>query len=293
MLLKFRRATHDDDETHEDLFMRRYQGLRKAALQLTAHDTQLAEDLVHEAYVQFTLARTELHSIQNLDAYLYGMLRKLNMSHLRRASRLQYVSSFLVDYDTLELGLRAMDLGAQIRVQDELRLICHFGCVRKGSSKAGSVLLLRFFHGYYPSEIAKILVSPRSAVDDWLRIARREAKRYMDDPRSLSFMADSPALDFPQTSFGETAYDVMNELRRAIFEGKHPNCFSDKQLGEVYVAKESEAVSSGTLAQIVSCPQCLDRVNQLLGLPPLSERFPADMLGPDTTAKGKGLGKGK
>jgi RNA polymerase sigma factor (sigma-70 family) len=292
MPLKFRRATHAN-ETHEDLFMRRYQELRKVALRLTVHDTQLAEDLVHEAYVQFTLARTDLQSIQNLDAYLYGMLRKLHMSHLRRASRLQYVSSFLVDYDTLELGLRAMDLGAQIRVQDELRLICHFGCVRKESSKAGSVLLLRFFHGYYPSEIARILGSPRSAVDDWLRIARREAKCYIDDPRSLSFMADSPALDFPQTSFGETAYNVMSELRSAIFEGRHTNCFSDKQLEAFYVAKESEAVSSATLAQIVSCPRCLDGVNQFLGLPLLSERFPADMLGPDTTAKAKGLGKSK
>jgi DNA-directed RNA polymerase specialized sigma24 family protein len=104
------------------------------------------------------------------------------MSQLRRATRLQYWSSFLVDYDSLEIGLRAMDLGAQIRVQEELRLICRSACIRKSNSKAGSVLLLRFFHGYYPSEIAQILMSPRSAVDDWLRIARREAKLYINDP---------------------------------------------------------------------------------------------------------------
>jgi DNA-directed RNA polymerase specialized sigma24 family protein len=40
--------------------------------------------------------------------------------------------------------------------------------VRKETSKAGSVLLLRFFRGYYPSELAQVLRTPRQVVDTWL-----------------------------------------------------------------------------------------------------------------------------
>src|SRR5260370_41443213 len=168
--------------------MQRYKGLLGQAVQLTDREKQIADDVVQDDYIQFTVCRPDLRSIENIDGYLYRMVRKLHMSQLRRATRLQYCSSFLVDYESLEIGLRAMDLGAQMRVQDELRLICRYACIRKSSSKAGSVLLLRFFHGYYPTEIARILISPRSAVDDWLRIARREAKTYINDPLSLNFM---------------------------------------------------------------------------------------------------------
>src|SRR5260370_28741654 len=210
MLLKFRRATSAPEETHEDLFMQCYKQLLGQALQLTGRDKQQAEDVVHDAYIQFTVARPDLRSIENIEGYLYGMVRKLHMSHLRRATRLQYCSSFLVDYESLEIGLRAMDLGAQMRVQDELRLICRYACIRKRSSKAGSALLLRFFHGYYPTEIARILISPRSAVDDWLRIARREAKIYINDPHSLNFMDERTAAR-PHAIVGQTINSVMHQ----------------------------------------------------------------------------------
>jgi RNA polymerase sigma factor (sigma-70 family) len=286
-MLKLWKATPAPDEAHEELFMQRYERLRSQAMKVAANDRQLGEDLVHEAYVQFTLARPDLNNIKNLDAYLYGMLRKLHMSHLRGSSRVQYASSFLVDYDTLELGMRAMDLGAQIRVQDELRLICHYAFVRKETSKAGSVLLLRFFHGYYPSEIARILRSPRSAVDDWLRIARREAKRYIDDPSSLNFMA-SATTEFPLTTVGQTSFDVLRGLRAAIFSSSHFQCYPVEELQDLYEGQDAGAISSTMLGTIVSCRQCLDRINQLLGLPALSERYPTDMLGPDTSSRESG-----
>lgn len=41
-----------------------------------------------------------------------------------------------------------------------------------------------------------------------------------------------------------------------------------------------------TLAHLVSCPRCLDFVNQELGLPPLSDRHPADTLGADRRNRG-------
>ncbi|HLA12342.1 MAG TPA: hypothetical protein VJ023_17280 [Pyrinomonadaceae bacterium] len=45
--------------SHEDLFIERYQRLLAWSLKLTAHDRQLAEDLLHDAYVQFTLNRPD------------------------------------------------------------------------------------------------------------------------------------------------------------------------------------------------------------------------------------------
>lgn len=291
-MLRFLPSATTPPATHEELFLQRYERLAGQARQLTSRDEQLAEDLVHEAFVQFTLARPALDRIENLDAYLYGMLRKLHISHLRRASRLQYFSATLVDYDSLDMGLRILDAGAQLRCNEELRLICQYACTRREASKAGSVLLLRFFHGYYPSEIARVIGSPRSAVDDWLRIARREAKLYLSDPRALSFMPQSAAMDFAATGIGQTPVELLHGLRRAIFATRHQECFTPTQLQQLYPTNKTVAPDSATLAQLVRCPHCLDQVNRLLGLPLLAERFPTDMLGPDKPKDGGSGGTG-
>lgn len=76
-MLKLLKARTPSRATHEELFIQRYGQLIGQARQLTASDEQLAEDLVHEAFIQFTLARPELGKIENLDGYLYGMLRKV------------------------------------------------------------------------------------------------------------------------------------------------------------------------------------------------------------------------
>ena len=43
-----------------------------------------------------------------------------------------------------------------------------------------------------------------------------------------------------------------------------------------------------TLAHVVSCPRCIDEVNSLNGLPPLSERYPTDSLGAEPRRRGRG-----
>src|SRR6266496_5709681 len=135
--------------SHEDLFIERYQRLLNRALQLTERNRQEAEDLLHDAFVHFTLVRPDLNAINNLDNYMLTILRNLHLSHIRRAARSAHGPRSLVDFDSLQIGLRADDLRTQMQIHDELRLICHYACVRKDTSKAGSVLLLRFFRGYY------------------------------------------------------------------------------------------------------------------------------------------------
>ncbi len=52
---------------HDDLFMARYQRMLGWALRLTEGRRHAAEDLVHDAFIQFTLKRPNLSAIENLD----------------------------------------------------------------------------------------------------------------------------------------------------------------------------------------------------------------------------------
>jgi len=263
---------------HESLFMERYAWLRGRALQIAEHNEQLAEDLVHDAFIQFTVGLPDLGAIRNLDAYLSGMLHKMYLSHVRRASRIRYFSSFLVDYDTVEIGLKARDLGEQVWVRDELRQICEYALVRKESSKAGSVLLLRFFLGYFPTEIAALMRNSRSAVDDWLRIARREVKLFLVDPSSFPQNGAGRKLNVGAFASGIPEYQFLNVLRCAIFEVGCQECFSSRELAGSYRSAGFRIIDGKSLAHIVSCWCCLDTANHLLGIPSLSERYPVDFL---------------
>ena len=161
--------------THEDLIIERYDWLLNWSMRLTGYDRQEAEDLVQDAFVEFTLTAPDLRSIQNVEAYLYGMLKNLHLSRVRRAaSRLARHSISLLDYDSAEIWLRSADPDSFIQTRELLRRVCNYACIRKETSKSGSILILRFFHGYYPGEIARVALCNRRAVDDWMLIARKD-----------------------------------------------------------------------------------------------------------------------
>ena len=130
---------------HEDVFAERYYLLLKWASQLAGGSAALAQDLIHDGYVQFVLARPDLRKIQNLDRYLYGMLRNLHVSYIRRATRIQSSSLLAVEYDPAELSLKHD--GRQDELREELWQACEYACARKETSRAGSVMILRFYHG--------------------------------------------------------------------------------------------------------------------------------------------------
>ncbi len=281
-------------DQHEELFLERYGRLRAWALQLTENDRDQAEDLVHDTYIQFTLARPDLNAIGNLNGYLYTMMRNLHVSQLRRSLRRQHRTISIIDYDSAELGLRAADPREQIKLQDALRQICQYACMRKQTSKAGSVLILRFLHGYYPREIARVMLSTRQAVEERLRIARNEARQYLQNPKSLRFMHEQPAGTIPvsRMGFAQTTDNLISELRQTIFDSRQGDCLTGKQLEKLYRESENSVIDNVLLAHLVSCPQCLDQVNRTLNLPLLSERFTTDTLGTDTRRKGGDGGGG-
>jgi DNA-directed RNA polymerase specialized sigma24 family protein len=75
--------------SHEDLFLERYERLLAFARQLRDVDAQRAEDIVHDAFVQFIVCRPPLDRIENLDGYLQRMARNLQLSEIRRRAHTQ------------------------------------------------------------------------------------------------------------------------------------------------------------------------------------------------------------
>jgi RNA polymerase sigma factor (sigma-70 family) len=264
-------------DAHKELFLRYYQLLFRRALRLTGGAYAPAEDLLHDAFVQFVLYRPDLNSIDNLDRYLYRLLLNLFKAQKRKAAQMRDISFNIADYDSAKLGLHAIDFRARWQAQEDLIRICHYACVRKETSRAGSALILRFFYDYSPSEIAKVSLSPRYAVDNWLQRARREARSYLEDPGRLKFMAGKQGESFSfKTKPTKSSDDIMYELWASILRSRQSECLSLSQLRAIYQDPENDraerTIDCATLGHIVSCARCLDQVNHLLGLPPLSAR---------------------
>lgn len=286
-MLRLRRVS----QNYRELFVARYGRLLAWALQLAQGDRSLAEDLLHDLYVLFTIHEPEIDLLQNVDGYFYTCLRNLYLSQIRRTTRSRFQQLSIIEYESAKTGLRAIDPRTQIEVQDDLRRICQYACARKDTSRAGSVLILRFFHGYYPSEIVQVLRSSRRAVDDRLLTARVEARSYLDDPRSLSFIgSDNPLPEIFPASFARKGADLLGELRQMIFASRQGECISPERLQNFYRAPSkregASALECAELAHLVSCVRCLDEVNRMLKLPPLSQRYLTGNAGRDPGGRG-------
>ena len=277
-----RSVTH----THEEVFLARYPALIVVAVRLTDGNRSEAEDLVHEAFIRFTLTQPRLDEVQHLDAYLSTMLRNMHTSRIRRRQRAPETSLSILDFDSLDLGLHAMDVSRQLEVREMLRAACEYGCLRRRSSKVGSVFLLRFFHGYLPSEIAALTRLSSALVDALVFRARREAKAYVEHPDQLAFIEGparrrpSHAVAAPPPPADQPEHAFINELHARIFNDRHDRCWSKSDLRAMYHDRAAEALSRDDLADLVGCPACLDAASTLLGLPRLADRWPTDTLGP-------------
>jgi len=141
------RRVAQPDEKREQLFTERYEGLLAWAMRLTNQKRDAAEDLVQDAFVQFVLGRTRLEEIENIDGYLRRMLRYMHVSRLSRSTQqLQDAALSVADFDSCRRGWTAIEPARRMQAFEELYQICTYACSRKESSRAGSVLILRFFH---------------------------------------------------------------------------------------------------------------------------------------------------
>src|SRR5581483_5259922 len=139
---------------HRSLFLGRYERLVSRARMLLGSRVDLAQDLFHEAFVQFITRQPSLEAIEDLDAYLHGMVRHLHLSRVRRAGRFPMLP--IADFDSVLVGLHGTDGTARIHALHELAHLCRYASVRKESSPAASTLILRFFWGFAPPAVARL-----------------------------------------------------------------------------------------------------------------------------------------
>jgi RNA polymerase sigma factor (sigma-70 family) len=293
MLTPIRRAVRPREAASpapDDLFLERYQSLLARALHLTGGNREDASDLVQDAYVHFVLGRTPLESIRDVDAYLYTMLRHLHVSQIRRRVRHPQTGLDPLDFDVAAFALRATEAGLRQQVLQELRAVLDYACSRREASKAASVLLLRYFHGYYVREIAQVLKTPARVVDNLLHVGRREARAFSADPlRAVPHPFHGGASRPTWSRAGS-----LDDLRAAIFGLAHGCCYPLAWFDACYRRDSAVPLDGKSLAALVTCARCLDQANAVLGLPLLAERYPTDMLGPDrrTPPEGGSAGGG-
>jgi RNA polymerase sigma factor (sigma-70 family) len=274
--------SQDIFRSQEAAFIEHYNWLIRWALQLTHQDRERAEDLVQQVFVDFANAHTDLSAVQNVQAYLYTTLRNIHASQVRLAARSNNQTHSIVDYGVAEVALEATDPYTLFHTQDQLRRVCRYACMRKQSARAGSVLILRYFHGYHVSEIGQILRSSCEAVRRHLTLARNEARLFLEDPRALKYIDHSPPSGaVAATNCVCSADRFLVELRTAIFDSCEGECLDPESINSFYADNLIQTAGNAILAHLVSCPVCLDEVNTRLGLPRLAERHPADTLGPN------------
>ena len=268
-----------------NVFTEHYSKLLAAARSFFNNDHGRAIDLVHDALIEFARYSPDLHKINNLDGYLRRLMYNLFKSQRRQIAFRSVWELSIDNYDLGECSLpeianRYYNPHLLLRLQDTLRVICEYACFRKEKLKIGSALILRFFHGYHTSEIAQIMGVTASAVSHQLKLAQAEVSLYLQDPKHSDFYHDITSVQGRyKLNFGYLVEDIVEELRNTIFGlSSCHECILHFNLHKLYGNQCRKEVNYKTLAHIVSCVDCLDTVNSILGIELLSVRYPADML---------------
>ena len=257
----------------EELFLERYGDLLRAALAITGGRRE-AEDLVHDAFVRLLLARPDLASIEHLDAYLRTVLRNLHTARLRRQAHRVEAPLSIVDFDSAQFAARALTPSEWTQARHDVAAACRYACTRRLTSKTGSLFLLRFVHDIVPSDLARVVRLTRATVDITLVRGRAEVKAYLEDPACALDALGAELVSMPMPAVEPGSHDdddYLARVREAIFALRHARCFEPARLERLYAPSHDTAIPTDVLAEIVTCPRCLDRVGRLAQLPPGAE----------------------
>jgi DNA-directed RNA polymerase specialized sigma24 family protein len=254
------------------VFERRYAWLLRWALHFTENDRAQAEDLVQETFVRLLLSWDTLRDLDDLEPLLYSYLRYEHLSERRRGRNHAFQRLSTADFDTLAISLRSSSAFDQIEVQNEIRQVLAFLLWRRRTARFASIFLLRFFHGYFPEEIASVCIAKRVAVDLGLSQARRELKAHLADPRQIHVMSRSPFPDQKPVNIAIPIDDFEKELRRNIFHSHIEPCPPLENLERAYNSLSQRPIESGLLTHIVVCEPCLEKAVRHCNIPPPSSR---------------------
>lgn len=266
--------------TFEDVFFEHRIRLYEWALQLTGRNHAEAEDLVQELYIRLARVGPIPEHIENAENYLFSTLRNLYHRLLQRARTSAIDDLSIVDYDSAEHTLRAVDRNKIFFIREDLHRVCDYLCERRNASRSASIFILRYFLGYYPSEVALVVQSTRAAVDVAIRAARSEARLDLERPGVLQQIVGRERKSRTPKE-ADDSHGLFLALRSKIFRSCIGECFTQSVLKAKY-EQPGEGFSTAELAHLVSCPGCLDAANRILGLPLLEERSPDETIGRDT-----------
>ena len=266
--------------TLDELFVEKYEWLMRWAMYFAQGELATAEDLVQDTFVRFAVSSPDLDHHDNAEALLYTYLRHVHLAHLRRIQRYPLQNLTIGEFDSLSVGLRQNPSVSAVDVQNNLRRILVYLCWRKESTKAASILILRFFYGFFPEEIMQIGILSRPVVDNGLRAARGDLKRHLVESASgrVQMFGDKVPPAFIPTSKASQTDDFIAELRAVLLNSRQGICLPVEELAAQYEAESPKPIECELLAHIVSCRRCLDAVIHSRKLPPLDERSFEDAL---------------
>ncbi|MFP5276260.1 MAG: RNA polymerase sigma factor [Acidobacteriota bacterium] len=238
--------------------MEEYYGkLQTWGVALTRGDRVMAQEIVHDLCLHFTVAKPDLSQVTNLDGYLYTSLRHIYLSALARASREAMQTVNIADFDSVQFALGSRRSDNLVDMQNDLRRICNYVLWRKSSSKSASYFILHFFHGYARREVAEIARSSIAAIYNKLKVARTELTSQLEASGKLRIATrDLPPNPLLRVSAISSA-ELFQELRQRIFGATSSDCLPEEHLLVQYRTTVPKPIPCGLLSHIVSCEHCL------------------------------------
>jgi DNA-directed RNA polymerase specialized sigma24 family protein len=259
---------------HEDLFLARYQQLLGHAIRLTRGNSDLANDLIQDAFLYFAETKPNLEEIENLDAYLYTALKHLHFAYLRRGIRDPIGELAVVDYESADLSLRAAPESNRLFVYDQISRICEYALGRRNGSRPNALLILRFFLGYYMEELSLLARSSKPTIRKALQAAQVEVQAALSHPTPKTTPGLRSLGPLPTAGRSE---DFLMAIRTFILNASQESCLSRQELTAYYAGLTPSEIPVELLGHLAGCSKCLDRVNGLLGLPLLADRHPENI----------------
>jgi DNA-directed RNA polymerase specialized sigma24 family protein len=234
----------------------------------------MAEEIVHDLCLYFTVVKPDLSQVANLDGYLYTCLRHIYLSSLARASREALQTVNITDFDSIQFALSPRTTDGLLDQQNELRRICNYAVWRKSTSKSASYFLLLFFHGYTRREVAEIARLPIAAIYNKLKVAREELKAHLETSGKLR-IATRDVLPDPGLRISPLSSDeLFHELRQRIFEAKSSECLPEETVLAQYHTTVLKPIPCDLLSHIVSCGRCLSLLDRHFEHPEWQDREP-------------------
>ena len=264
----------DTGLSFEQYFHAHYDRIVEWALVVTKNDHAIHRDIVHDVYVRLSGTTVRPESLANPNGYLFTVLRNAHLSKVKRATRMREVS---LDSEFSGEGLQR-DPRKLMAIREELEAICRYACLRKATSSSASILILRYFHGYYTAETARIVNRSRNSVESRMSRARAEFIAYLKEP--VIQRANGTISTIRSVRPG---HDLLADLRSEIFSQKSGVCPPSAHWKTLY--RRNLGLSCDELSHVVSCRVCLDSINRLLKMPLLAERHPLDTRGPQSVVE--------